>query len=178
MYTLTEMKFNWQTLLRYFHYELQCTVREMEGGIYEKMSTYLGTLARWSCHRHRHRHRQRHHEKMSNSIPIHHQEFLRETVTICQDGVADLLRLGELVQQYQAAGWKDHQVGRSLLTSFTSFTFLSSYHWQLQVNSSLAGSTTTAAIWRVTPVLVITSSELRILRVISKTWKYWEYWKY
>ena len=32
--------------LRYFHYELQCTVREMEGGIYEKMSTYLGTLAR------------------------------------------------------------------------------------------------------------------------------------
>ena len=70
-------------------------------------------------------------EKMSNSIPIHHQEFLRETVTICQDGVADLLRLGELVQQYQAAGWKDHQVGRSLLTSFTSFTFLSSHHWQL-----------------------------------------------
>ena len=35
-----------QTSLRYFHYELQCTVREMEGGIYEKMSTYLGTLAR------------------------------------------------------------------------------------------------------------------------------------
>ena len=31
---------------RYFHYELQCTVREMEGGIYEKMSHYLGTLAR------------------------------------------------------------------------------------------------------------------------------------
>ena len=35
-----------QTSLRYFHYELQCTVREMEGGIHEKMSTYLGTLAR------------------------------------------------------------------------------------------------------------------------------------
>ena len=36
-----------KTSLRYFHYELQCTVREMEGGIYEKMSTYLGTLARF-----------------------------------------------------------------------------------------------------------------------------------
>ena len=37
-----------KTALRYFHYELQCTVREMEGGIYEKMSTYLGTLARFT----------------------------------------------------------------------------------------------------------------------------------
>ena len=36
-----------KVFLRYFHYELQCTVREMEGGIYEKMSTYLSTLARY-----------------------------------------------------------------------------------------------------------------------------------
>ena len=63
MYSLTELKFNWKTLLRYFHYELQCTVREMEGGIYEKMSTYLGTLARWSCHRHRQWHHLRDHVK-------------------------------------------------------------------------------------------------------------------
>ena len=44
------LDFLWERLrnsLRYFHYELQCTVREMEGGIYEKMSTYLGTLARF-----------------------------------------------------------------------------------------------------------------------------------
>ena len=32
---------------RFFHYELQATVREMEGGIYEKMSQYLSTLARY-----------------------------------------------------------------------------------------------------------------------------------
>ena len=48
-------------------------------------------------------------------IPIHVQSFSREKDPICQDGVADLLRLGELVQQYQAAGGEDHQVGRSLI---------------------------------------------------------------
>ena len=48
-------------------------------------------------------------------IPIHVQSFSQEKDTICQDGVADLLRLGELVQQYQAAGGEDHQVGRSLI---------------------------------------------------------------
>ena len=31
---------------RYFHFDLQTTVKEMEGGIYEKMSEYLGTFAR------------------------------------------------------------------------------------------------------------------------------------
>ena len=31
---------------RYFHNDLQATVREMEGGIYEKISEYLGTFAR------------------------------------------------------------------------------------------------------------------------------------
>jgi hypothetical protein len=31
---------------RYFHYDLQSTVRDMEGGIYEKLSAYLGTFAR------------------------------------------------------------------------------------------------------------------------------------
>jgi hypothetical protein len=31
---------------RYFHFDLQSTVRDMEGGIYEKLSAYLGTFAR------------------------------------------------------------------------------------------------------------------------------------
>lgn len=31
---------------RYFHYDLQQTIQDMEGGLYEKMSEYLGTLAR------------------------------------------------------------------------------------------------------------------------------------
>ena len=31
---------------RYFHYDLQYSIREMEAGIYEKMSDYFGTLAR------------------------------------------------------------------------------------------------------------------------------------
>jgi hypothetical protein len=31
---------------RYFHYDLQYTIREMEAGIYEKMSEYFGTFAR------------------------------------------------------------------------------------------------------------------------------------
>jgi len=31
---------------RYFHYDLQGTIQDMEGGLYEKMSEYLGTLAR------------------------------------------------------------------------------------------------------------------------------------
>ena len=61
----------------------------MEGGIYEKMSTYLGTLARFT-----------HTFTLENALDI----------LIFQNGVADMLRSAKFIQQHQAAGGEDHQV--------------------------------------------------------------------
>ena len=120
--------------LRYFHYELQCTVREMEGGIYEKMSTYLGTLARYLPN-----------SKVELRNVLHRSSFF-------QNGVAHMLSLAEFLQQHQTAGRENHQVRyllhncyhwcRSLSTK-AIFTIISEIK---ATNANSTGNTTTGAI--------------------------------